>query len=324
MKKIILLLTAILIMISTIGCTESDLENYKSAMDKTDNMSKGTVQIEMSSKMDFNTEGLDDEIIKSIEKFKEWSMTIRSRFDKGLGKGIDEGYVVAGGLGYDFNIYELEEKIYIEPLFINLKDKRFIEINPNEFSTDTEDSEDLFKVFSYKWSEILKEDNVMKGEKVLITTDDGEVKSREFTISLNDEQLKELLIFIIEYMEQNDEYKDIFDEMVTYSEDIELTEEEKDKVYVEIMNVMKEFITDADELNLFYKAYIDIDNYVVKEDITFNFKNGSKNSGELQSIIYDMVIQYENIEKEQNIEFENPELSNTIKLEDIDWEELKW
>lgn len=314
----------IMIIVSTTGCTESDLENYKTAMDKTDNMSKGTVLIEANTKMDFNTKDLDDEIINTLEKFKEWNLTINSKFDKELGIVKEEEYIVAGDLGYDFNIYELDEKLYIEPLFMNLKEKRFIELNPNELSSDTGASEDLFKVFSSKWSEVLKEDNVMKGEKVLITTDDGEVKSREFTISLNDEQLKELIIYMIEYLEQNEEYIDLLEGMTYYSEGPELTDVKKEEIYQEIIKSMKELITNAKELNLFYKAYIDIDNYVVKEDVKFNFENGSQDSGELQSIVFDMVIQYTNIEKEQELEFEYPEENNTIKLKDIDWEEFKW
>ena len=321
MKKVILILIISTLIISTIGCTQSDLENYKAAMDKTDSMSKGSSIMEIESRTKYNTEGLNEEFTKMLSKFENTKITVKSYFDNDIKKSKDEGYLVIGGLGYDLNIYSVDEKYYVEPLFLDLKDKKYIELDLEEMVTEGEKSEDLFKAFAIKWSEIIKEDNVMKGKKVLISTDDGEVKSREFTIDLKDEQLKELLLYFIEEVEKNDEYMDFIEEgMYFTNEEEKLTEDEQKEKYKVIFTELKNFIINAKNMKLYYKAYIDIDGYVVQEDIKFSFENETVGSGEFESIKFEMVNQYTNIEKEQSIDFEVPSLQESIKLGDIDFE----
>lgn len=322
MKKTILILMIFALVISTIGCTQSDLENYKAAMDKTENMIKGSSVMEIETSTNYNLDGLDEELIKMLKTFEETKIIVKSYFDKDIKRSKDEGYLVLGELGYDFNVYGVDEKYYIEPLFFNLKDKKYIELNIEEMISENQKSEDLFKAFANKWSEIINEENVMKGDKVLITTDDGEVKSSEFTINLNDEQLKELLLFFIQKFEENDEYMNLLEEGIYYSNEEQLTDEEKKEMYATVFEELKSFIKNAKDMNLFYKAYIDIDGYVVQEDIKFSFENESASSGALENIEFKMVNQYTNIEKEQDLGFDDPTPEQSIILDDIDFENL--
>lgn len=322
MKKTILILMIFALVISTIGCTQSDLENYKAAMDKTENMIKGSSVMEIETSTNYNLDGLDEELIKMLKNFEETKIIVKSYFDKDIKRSKDEGYLVLGELGYDFNVYGVDEKYYIEPLFFNLKDKKYIELNIEEMISENQKSEDLFKAFANKWSEIINEENVMKGDKVLITTDDGEVKSSEFTIDLNDEQLKELLLFFIQKFEENDEYMNLLEEGIYYSNEEQLTDEEKKEMYATVFEELKSFIKNAKDMNLFYKAYIDIDGYVVQEDIKFSFENESASSGALENIEFKMVNQYTNIEKEQDLGFDDPTPEQSIILDDIDFENL--
>lgn len=323
MKKTILIILMIFaLVISTIGCTQSDLENYKTAMDKTDNMIKGSSVMEIEISTNYNLDGLDEELIKMLKTFEETKIIVKSYFDKDIKRSKDEGYLVLGELGYDFNVYGVNEKYYIEPLFFNLKDKKYIELNISEMINSNQNSEDLFKSFGNKWSEIINEENVMKGDKVLITTDDGEVKSSEFTIDLNDEQLKELLLFFIQKFEENDEYMELLEEGIYYSNEEELTDEEKMEMYATVFEELKNFITNSKDMNLFYKAYIDIDGYVVQEDIKFSFENENVSSGALDNIEFKMVNQYTNIEKDQNLDFDEPTPEQSIILDDIDFENI--
>ena len=322
MKRIILILMVYILTISTLGCKQSNLENYKAAMDKTDNMSKGLVMMEINTKTRYNTEGIEAEVLKTLKNFESTKITLKSSFDKEIQRAKDEGYVVFGELGYDFNIYNIEDKYYVEPLFFNLKDKKYIELTQEDILPTEEMPEDLFKEFADKWAEIINEENVIKGKKILITTDDGEVKSREFTIDLKDEQLKELLLFFIDTLAENDEYKNILERMVYFSEEEELTEIQKDEVYAELFRNLKEYLINTKGLTLFYKAYIDIDGYVVKEDIKFRFINQNVEPGGLKSIDFDMINQYTNIEKQQHLDFVEPDSQDFIKLEDIDFKNL--
>lgn len=324
MKRVILIMIILLLMMTIMGCTQNDLEDYKSAMNKTENMERGKVEVDIKCITNYNTEELDDETLAILDKFDEFSFTTIGRFDKKQKKSIDESYVVLGDLGYDFNVYGIDDKHYLELLFVNINDKKFIEVSENEVEFEEDIPEDVFKAFAEKWNEILMEENVSKGEKALITTDDGEVKSREFTIDLKDEQLKELLSYFIDLIKDNEDFKKFFENMVYYSNEEELTDEQKIEIYNEIISAINELLLNTNELSLFYKAYIDIDGYVVKEDIRFNLRNKEVKSGELEAIDFEIINKYTNIEEEQELDFELPTQLNTIRFEEINWEEVKW
>src|SRR5690606_12519226 len=151
-------------------------------------------------------------------------------------KSIDESYLVFGDLGYDFRFYSLDDKYYLEPMFMNLNDKKFIEINEKDVVPEEDIPEDLLKEFADKWNELLMEENVAKGEKVLVTTDDGEVKSREFTIDLKDEQLKELLSHFIDLVKNDEDFKEFFNNMIYYSDEEELNDEQKIELYDKVIS----------------------------------------------------------------------------------------
>lgn len=95
----------------------------------------------------------------------------------------------------------ISPKKYIE---VNKGDINFLsmqtfeEYEENKGENLTGLSDDTFNKIKNKWLELLEDENVFKGEKILITTEAGEVKAREYTIDTNKEQLKELLNFAID------------------------------------------------------------------------------------------------------------------------------
>lgn len=320
MKKRILGLFILVLLVITAGCTQSNLENYKSASIKTDSMTKGTETITININTDYNRDGLDEEALKIINTFDSAEFTLKNSFDSDINKSLSSGYLNFGDLGYDFKVYGLDNKTYIEPLFLNLKGKKYIELSDTYFTPDTDNSEDLFDKIAAKWNEVINEENVIKGGNVLITTDDGEVKSREFTIDLKDEQLREFLLYMVETFQENDQYKKIFEEITYFKDEEVMTQEEKDELYEELLKEFKKFIEETDNLNFFYKAYIDIDGYIVQEDIRFGFGSETVSSGGLKSFEFKMTNMYSNIEKEQNLDFIEPSIEESISIDELDFE----
>lgn len=320
MKKRILGLFILVLLVITAGCTQSNLENYKSASIKTDSMTKGTETITININTDYNRDGLDEEALKIINTFDSAEFTLKNSFDSDINKSLSSGYLNFGDLGYDFKVYGLDNKTYIEPLFLNLKGKKYIELSDTYFTPDTDNSEALFDKIAAKWNEVINEENVIKGGNVLITTDDGEVKSREFTIDLKDEQLREFLLYMVETFQENDQYKKVFEEITYFKDEEVMTQEEKDELYEELLKEFKKFIEETDNLNFFYKAYIDIDGYIVQEDIRFGFGSETVSSGGLKSFEFKMTNMYSNIEKEQNLDFIEPSIEESISIDELDFE----
>lgn len=323
MKKYLMLLLILVLSLSLVACSGSDLENYRLAMEKTDNLTKASESMEIKVEAGYNTHGLDEDLLRVLESFQNMTFTLKGGFDKAQNKSMKSGYLNFGDFGYDFNVYEIEDKTYIEPFFLNLKDHRYIEVSMEDFEKPEDNlSMGMLEKISDKWNEIINEENVIKGEKVLITTDDGEVKSSEFTINLNDEQLKEFLLYVIELVEENDEYLNIMGQTTYIKDEVELTEKEKEEIYKEAFEGLKDFLRTSENLNLFYKAYIDVDNYVVQEDVRFSMDNDNPSPGELINFEFTMTNKYWNIDKDQELDFSLPSPGNSIKMDDLDLEEL--
>lgn len=322
MKKTILGIFILLLGIFTVACGQSNLENYKDAVIKTDSITKGTETMEVNIFTNYKTEGLNEEDIRLIKSFEKVGFTLKSSFDNKADKYMASGYMNFANLGYDFKAYGINGKKYIEPYFLNLKDKKYIEIKEGEFSPQTDISVDLFEEIGAKWNELINEDNVIKGENVLVSTDDGEVKSKEFTIDLRDEQMREFLLYIVESFEKKDEYMQVFQQVTYLSDGENMTEKEKEEVYEELFVELKEFIEETENLNLFYKAYIDIDGYIVQEDIRFSFENEAIESGELKNFEFSMTNKISNIEKDQDFNFIEPREEESISIDEIDFEAI--
>lgn len=322
MKKTILGIIILVLLIFTVGCSQSNLENYKEAVIKTDSITKGTESTKINITTAYNTDGLDEEALEVVKAFENVSLTLKSSFDNEVNKFMASGYFNFGNLGYDFKVYDIDGKKYIEPFFLNLKDKKYIEITEAEFSPQTDIPIDLIEEIGAKWNQVINEDNVIKGENVLVSTDDGEVKSKEFTINLEDEQLREFLLYIVEIFEENDEYMKVL-EQVTYVSDSEnMTEEEMDKLYQELFVELKRVIEETENLNLFYKAYIDKDGYIVQEDIRFSFENETIETGGLKNFEFGFTNKMSNIEKDQEYDFIEPAAEESIRIDELDFEAL--
>lgn len=323
MKKILIILMMIILSVSLVACSGNALESYQVAMEKTDGMVKGAESMEFKVNAKYNVEGLERDVQEKIQSFEDVNFSLKGSFNKELKKSMQMGYLNYGDFGYDFNIYKIGNETYLEPFFLNLEGHRFVKLSGEEFDvSDSEANMELFDKIGAKWNEIINEENVMKGENVLVTTDDGEVKSREFTITLNDSQLKEFLTYIVELFEENEDYLQIMDQVSYTSSEVELTEEEKTKLYKDLFSELKSFLNNSENLSLSYKAYIDIDNYVVQEDIKFSMENDLPKTGELISLEFEMNHKYWNIEKDQELNFQAPSREDSINLEDLNIEEL--
>ena len=134
--------------------------------------------------------------------------------------------------------------------------------------------------------------------------------------------MREFLLYIVGIFEKNDEYMQVFQQVTYLSDGKNMTEEEKEEVYEELFVELKKFIEETENLNLFYKAYIDIDGYIVQEDIRFSFGNEAIESGELNNFEFSMTNKMSNIEKDQEFDFIEPRPEEYISIDEIDFEAI--
>ncbi len=313
MKKILIVILALaLIIITLTACNTDNLGQYKKALEKTNQIKKGQSSGEMSVKLDFNTDEMSQEDIREINNFKEMSGSFNIVFDDEAEKAIFRNYLNFGGLGYDFDMYLNGEEVVMKLPVIG----KYIKVSETQQSNgDTESynqivSDDTMEQIAEKWIGLMKEEDVFKGKDIIITTPDGDVKTTEYTITLSNEQIRELILQIIEIASEDDKLRSFYNENVIIKNDDIDVDISFDKVLKDIKDNIDKFEIE----NFKYTALVDIDGYIVNENLTYSIKSADEEIT-LKSAEYNLDVKNWDINKEQTFNFPVLTEENTLDTE---------
>ncbi|MTI68676.1 MAG: hypothetical protein FH751_00275 [Firmicutes bacterium] len=293
MKKILSVLLILILAFNLSACAKDDLNSYKKAVEKTDNISKGKTDFQFNLDTRFNEENLTLEKMKYIKNIE---MTSEYTFDLEKDKLIARNYFNFGGMGFDSTFYKGKKSFIKMPMlgkYIEIDDLVSEENNKfNEVSSILNDK--TIKNIEKEWVNILSEDDVLQGKDTVINTPDGDVKVTHYKINVTDKQLKLYLKEIEKILLKDENFIEIINE--TYEIDIE-----------NIKKDLKEFKSQFTIDKFKYDAFIDIDGYIINEDIDIEI--GFDNT---KNIFKEMTI---NI-KTKNWDIENKQEFNFPKLND--------
>ena len=236
-KKIILW---ILCAFALSGCQSvSALDAYQAASEKTDQIQMGKNKMEGTV------------LIESGEIQKDLSFDLRGTFDHTKSQLIYDGTIESEDMGEDFTFYqEDDEKRY---LYIPMLGKYILLTNVNAEVKDVQlgDLTQSFEEVGAYIQSILKDENVFKGERVLISNEDGDVKATKYTIKLSPQQLQGITDILYKTYDENQAA--INEWLMSVSQ---ISEEN-------ILSFMQSNLQiDSFEMT----AFVDFDQYVISED----------------------------------------------------------
>ena len=316
MKRKISLILVLLVILLT-ACNTNNLAEYKKAAEKTEQIIRGQTTGEFSLITEFNREGLTAEEIRELNYIKDMSGSFSVVYDyDDEEKYIIRNYFNFGGLGYDFEVYINGEEMFMKLPVVG----KYMKIDDmssfNEEMYQPEDeiiSEDTISQFSKKWFSLMNEEDVFKGKDIIVTTPDGEVKTKEYVIKLNDEQIKTLLKDSVEILYRDNDLKKLYEENIrTMAEPLE------DKTFEEILLDIKNNTDKYVVENFTFTAYVDMDGYIVNQIIEVFLKAKDVNKGGVESFSYSLDIKNWDINKKQSFDFPVLTDENTINIEDMD------
>lgn len=314
MKKILSILIIVLLVLSLAACNTDNLAEYKKALDKTDQITKGQFSAEVSMVMDYNTDDLTAEEIKELNYFKDMSGSFNVVYDENQEKTILRNYMNFGGLGFDFNMYINGEEVVMKLPVVG-KYIKMNEINQGNIAEEsfnqTMVSEETINAITDKWVSLMKEDDVFKGKDIILTTPDGEVKTTEYTITLSDEQIRTLVKESTAIAAKDESLKKFYNDYVTVKVDDEKI------TFEEMIKSIEENIENYKIENFKYTALVDIDGYIVSENITYSIKS-TKTDLILRGMNFNLSLKTWDINKEQAFDFPVLTDENTIKTDDIE------
>lgn len=318
MKRITAVILMVLLALSLVACNTDSLLEYKKAAEKTEQIKKGHTAGEFSMAMDLNTEGMTDEELKELSYYKDMKGSFDAIYDEDIQKVIFRNYLNLGGLGLDYDMFmngdEMFMKLPVVGKYIKLNEinSNFISEQHEDLKTENIISKETIDGITKNWINLIKKEDVFKGKNIVLTTPDGEVKTTEYTIKLNDEQIKKLVLDSMDIVSKDEKLKVFYDGITKNIEPI------ADTTFEEQLSNIKESIDDYTVESFSYMAYVDIDGYIVNEMIELSLSVDNKDNGRLTGLNYKLGIKNWDINKDQSFEF--PELTddNTLKLDELD------
>ncbi|MGD9568097.1 MAG: hypothetical protein AB7V48_07185 [Sedimentibacter sp.] len=320
MKKIIAIILALMLVLSLAACNTDNLAEYKKALEKTDQITKGQFSADLSMVMDYNTDDMTAEEIKDLSYYKDMSGSFNVVYDDEAEKTILRNYMNFGGLGFDFDMYidgeEMVMKLPVVGKYIKMNELNELneldEMNTANIDEESYDqtiiSDETMKAIADKWVSLMKEDDVFKGKDIILTTPDGEVKTTEYTITLSDEQIRTLVKESLPVIAKDESLKKFYGEYVTFNVN------EEEITFENMIESIEENIENYMIENFKYTALVDIDGYIVSENITYSIKS-TKQDLILRGMDFNLDIKTWDINKEQNFEFPVLTDENTVKTD---------
>ena len=320
-RKIIFVTVFILILLILLtSCNTNNLIEYKKASDKTEQIIKGQTAGEFTMTTEINPAGLTAEEIKELNYIKDMNGSFSVVFDDEEEKTIIRNYLNFGGLGYDFEVFingdEVSVKLPVVGKYLRINEEMLSESEKYYDAGNKIISEETKKEFTKRWLSLMNEEDVFKGKSIVLTTPDGEVKTTEYTIKLSDEQIKTLLKDTAQILSKDESLKSFFEKNININ--IGKTEDELEKKSFE--EILDDIISGAENFqveNFSYRAYVDIDGYIVNEIIDISVKTRDSEKEGITGINYNLDIKTWDINKEQKFEFPALTDENTIKPDEM-------
>lgn len=304
-RKLVSIILTLMLMVTMIsGCTDNSYEKYLRAVEKTESAAKYSGDFTISIKADINTEGLTKEELKSVNLYNNLEISNSYKSDKELGLFESNLYINFGGLGFDIKYYDdsikaflkmpiVEKYVYMDDLSA-LDSGSDLETTNMDFAKVSDImSEESKEEIAKLWKDAIDQDNIVKGKESLIETKEGEVKATQYTIKYEDEMFKELIIksMLILYKDEKFMESGLINFSKDQSSNMEFDAELLRKEFLDILMIEKF------ELN----AYIDIDGYIVKEDMDLLITSNDKDVNVLDKLSVNYTSKMYNFGKNQNI-----------------------
>ena len=300
MKRLMLLMGLLVLTISVLnGCGIKGYENYLKAVEKTGSIERGRSSFAMKVENKFNYENLKSDVSETLKNFEEITINTETRFDWTVNKSIVEQHYEMAGLGNDMQIFINDNmammKLAMLGKYVMLDDVAFNKENSNN------EYEKMFTKLGKEWTEILKAEDIITGENIIVETKDGNVKTVKYTIKATDEQMKEF-----------------------YNRSIKALEGSIDEIAAEMVKDEQSF--SANDINKYLnkmslddflgEAYIDIDGNIVEQRFTVVMK-ANDNNDPLLSTKLEIVIKNWDINKEQELNMPDFSKEETIEMSEI-------
>ncbi len=307
MKKIAILFIG-LMLLSSVGCAGSALETYQEAVLKTEGLDQGKSSFSIGIQNVFRLEGLTQEEQLRYQSMENIEMNYLTSFDKSQNLRASDFYFFLGDYGLDGKLYQQGRDYYLKlPILSHyLKMDENTLQSPNKHPFDEEHP--FITRVTQEWIELLEVDNVVKGERAIMLTEDGEVKVTRFTVEPSEDQVR---LFMKKVFSLARAEKESLIQLMGLVDTEDFSIEE-------MIDSLETAFNSMDKVNFKVYAYIDIDGFIVRDETFIEFEQFNPEPGGMYKMT--MTLTEENWENNRWQDIQLPEFNsdNVMSIEDMD------
>lgn len=316
MKKASIILALLLLLT---GCSTDDLGDYKKAIEKTNSIERGNVNVSVTTNIEFVTEGLTESQKRDLSYFDQIEFDMKAQYDStdGTDRVIASSYYNFGGMGFDSTFYIDGSNMYMKMPIID----GYISFNPENLDKQksfviNEDSYDtIFKSILEKWNELLKQEDVFKGKKTYLLTEEGQIKTTTYTIEASEEQLKALGDEMVRVIKEEGIIVAFLKEGFKGQEIEDINEEE-------VLTTIEGYVARLVLEGFKGVAYVDFDGRLIKEEYKLQLGWTDSKKGEPRSVEIAFSTEHSKLGEEQVFDFPTIEEDEWIDMEDLDQQSI--
>ncbi len=325
MRKLIVTITALLVLMVTLtGCSGNKHEDYKEALIKTENIQSGKSDTRLELEMNFETEGLEEEVVKGLKTFEHVVYEGHNTFNlKNENLKIESrNFVSVGGLGINLDYHQDGDQIaiYVPMLgkYLNISADEVKEISTEneKFNTFTQVklSKNTIMALEESWRNAFEAEDIVKGEKSTMETPEGDVRVVKFTVTPTEEKIKDFVVSAVQILLHDESVSELVEELSGTEELLvngePVTEEkieEQVKESLEFWSVEEFVVTD----------FIDVDGYIVQSNTSFAIRTQGQEPGSMKYMKMEIITDNYDIEKDQTIDFPVLTETNSVSFEGL-------
>jgi hypothetical protein len=247
----------------------------------------------------FSLDQLTVDEIKSVENLEHMDFTTSVTYDKTERKTIAQNYGNIGGVGIDSTLYVDKSNVDLYLPILN----GYYNLNNSEKQSEYEASAKFAKIFDpilTKFVDLLTKEDIMKGKRTYITTADGQIKTTVYTVTMNENQLKQLMEEFIQLIEKED---------IDFGQILDI-----DMGDIDVPKEMSKWIDSFTLTSFSSTAYVDFDGRLVKQELTAElaFREDGSSKGPDKLKVSEMIT-FSGLGEKQDMEF--PEITQDMYLE---------
>lgn len=302
LRVVALMMTLVLLLV---GCQAKGLLSYQKAVQTTDAIKTGELQIDVDVRTEFNKMGLSIAEEKDLSTFEEMKTKINIKFDDNRNLMETNIYYIIGAMGIDSSIFLIDNELMIQLPIINMYMK-LNEEDLKEFEEKQEEDDFLdmsiidFTKLLESWLSVFREDNVVVGKNTYVNTDEGQIKTTTYSFHLDEDQLSRLEENLLAQLDVEAVNKMITDNGIAFVDEDELEAGE-------VTFNVEEALDSIHLTHLEGEAYVDYDNRLIRQTFILYGEGTDPVPGNLQTFEIEMTMTYSNLGEE--IQFDIPEFN---------------